>query len=205
LEDARKEYQQALGLGLQAARRPLRKCDRLLALVPRLPGVLGGDDRPADAQEMLGLADLCAQPFERRLAAAARFYSDAFAADPKLADDLRAQHRYGAACYAALAGCGQGKDADKLDDTDKARLRRQALDWLMADLTLWAKQAQSDRPADRAGVQQQMQHWKADTDLAGVRGDALAKLPEAEREPWKKLWEEVGGLLAKVGAAEKKH
>src|SRR5262249_12612165 len=81
LEQARKEYQQALGLGLQAAREPLRQCDRMLALAPRLPAVLRGDDRAADAQEMLGFAELCGQPFERRLAAAARFYGDAFAAD----------------------------------------------------------------------------------------------------------------------------
>jgi hypothetical protein len=39
------------------------------------------------------------QPF-----AAARWYSEAFAAQPKLADDLNAGHRYEAACAAALAG-----------------------------------------------------------------------------------------------------
>jgi serine/threonine protein kinase/Flp pilus assembly protein TadD len=200
LEEAKKEYLQALGLGLQAAGERLRQCDRLLALVQRLPAVLRGDGRPANAQEMLGFAELCSQPFERRLAAAARFYGDAFAADPKLADDLKAGHRYNAACYAALAGCGQGKDADKLDDRDKTRLRRLALDWLKADLTLRAKQSQSDRVV----VQQTLRHWKVDADLAGVRGDALAKLPEAEREPWKKLWDEVDGLLAKVGAEGKK-
>jgi hypothetical protein len=37
-----------------------------------------------------------------------------------------------------------------------------------------------------------------ETGLAGVRGHALAKLPEAEREAWKKLWEDVNGLLVKV-------
>jgi serine/threonine-protein kinase len=153
---------------------------------------------------MLGFGELCSQPFERRLAAAARFYGDAFAADPKLADDLKASHRYNAACYAALAGCGQGKDADKLDDKEKAQLRRQSLDWLKADLALWAKQARSGQPANRGVVRQTLLHWKEDTDLAGVRADALAKLPEAEREAWKKLWEEVDGLLAKVGAPEKR-
>ena len=45
--------------------------------------------------------------------AAARFYEEAFAAQPKLADDLGAAHRYNAACAAALAGCGQSKDAGK--------------------------------------------------------------------------------------------
>jgi serine/threonine-protein kinase len=200
LEESKKEYEQALGLGLQAAQERLRQCDRLLAVVQRLPAVLRGDDRPANAQEMLAFAELCSLPFERRLAAAARFYGDAFAADPKRADDLRAWHRYNAACYAALAGCGRGKDADKLGDKDKARLRRQALDWLKADLALRSKQAQSDR----AAVRQTLQHWKVDTDLAGVRGDALAKLPEAEREAWRKLWEQVDGVLAKVSAEGKK-
>jgi serine/threonine-protein kinase len=200
LEEARKEYQKAVDLGIQNAAGGVHECDRLIPLAPRLPAVLGGDDRPADAREMLAFANLCRQRFERRLHAAARFYSDAFAADPKLADDLKAAHRYSAACCAALAGCGQGKDADTLDDKEKARLRRQALDWLKADLVLRAQQVQSHQPTDRAEVRQKLQHWKVDPDLAGVRGDALAKLPEAERAPWKKLWDDVDALLATVSA-----
>jgi hypothetical protein len=42
------------------------------------------------------------------------------------------QYRYNAACCAALAAGGQGKDADKLDDKERARLREQACDWLRA-------------------------------------------------------------------------
>jgi tetratricopeptide (TPR) repeat protein len=203
-EEARKEYQQAVALGYQAAAEGLRQCDRLIPLAARLSVVLRGDDHPAGAQEMLAFANLCSQPFERRLRAAVRFYGEAFAADPKLADGLKAGHRYNAACYAALAANGEGKDADKLDDKEKARLRRQALDWLRADLAAWAKRAQSHQPADLAEVQQTLLHWKEDTDLAGVRGDALAKLPEAERPPWKKLWDDVDALLAVVSAPETK-
>jgi len=34
-----------------------------------------------------------------------------------------------------------------------------------------------------------------DRDFAGVRGDeALAKLPEAERHEWRKLWQDVAEL-----------
>jgi hypothetical protein len=41
-----------------------------------------------------------------------------------------------------------------------------------------------------------MHHWQQDLDFAGVRGPvALAKLPEAEREPWEKLWKEVADTL----------
>jgi len=47
-----------------------------------------------------------------------------------------------------------------------------------------------------------MQHWQQDTDFTNVRGDALAKLPEAERNEWRKLWEDVAELLKK--AQEKK-
>ena len=41
-------------------------------------------------------------------------------------------------------------------------------------------------------------HWRADSDLAGVRdAGALAKLPESERVAWRSLWAEVDALLAK--------
>jgi tRNA A-37 threonylcarbamoyl transferase component Bud32 len=140
------------------------------------------------------------------MGAKARFYEEAFAANPRLAEDLKAghpylpSHRYYAACCAAMAGCGQGEDPDPLDAKEKARLRRQALDWLRADLSAWAKQAQ--QPADRAAARRMLLYWKVDDCLAGVRGDALAKLPEAERGPWKKLWDDVDALLAAVGAPE---
>src|SRR5437763_2953473 len=49
---------------------------------------------------------------------------------PALAADPRTSVHYNAACAAALAGCGQGKDADQSDEKERGRLRRQALDWL---------------------------------------------------------------------------
>ena len=91
---------------------------------------------------------------KRRHVAAARLYADAFTADPKLADDLKAGHRYNAACSAALAAAGQGTDADKLDDQEHRRLRQQALAWLRADLEQWAKRLgsrQARRSPSRAG------------------------------------------------------
>jgi hypothetical protein len=46
---------------------------------------------------------------------------------------------------------------------------------------------------------QQMQHWQQDPDFAGVRGDeALARLPEAERPQWQKLWADVAELLTRA-------
>ena len=109
-------------------------------------------------KERLGLAGVCQG--KKLHHTAAGLYAAAFAADPKLADDLKAAHRYNAACYAALAAAGQGEDAAKLDDKEKTRLRKQALDWLRADLALRTKQLESGKPADRAEVQQTMRHWQ---------------------------------------------
>jgi tetratricopeptide (TPR) repeat protein len=166
----------------------LRYAERLVELDAKLPAVLAGEARPADAAEQLAFAQLC-QQYKKLNAAAARFFIDAFAAEPKLAADLQAGHRYNAACSASLAGCGEGTP----DDGERARLRRKALDWLTADLAAWAKLAVL--PAERAKVRQTMTHWQQDADLAGVRGDAtLAKLPEAERAAWQKLWADVAEL-----------
>ena len=116
--------------------------------------------------------------------------------------------RYNAACAAALAACGQGKDADKLDDKKRARLRRQALDWLRADLDAWGQLLNKESDKIRPLLVQQMRHWLADTDFAGVREpEALAKLPEAERQAWQKLWNDISDMLKRAqekSAPEKK-
>jgi serine/threonine protein kinase/Tfp pilus assembly protein PilF len=164
----------------------------------RLPAILEGRDKPADSIECLALARMCLSA-KKRCVAAVRFYEEAFAADPKLADDMRQLHRYNAACAAALAGCGQGQDADQLDMKERVRLRQQARDWLKADLALWARQAASDDPKARAVGQRQLKRWQTDADLAGIRdNDAVMKLPAEEQEACRKLWVEVETLLQKA-------
>jgi hypothetical protein len=135
---------------------------------------------------------------KRLFATGARFYERAFVEEPKLSEGTGQFHRFRAACTAALAGCGQGEDsgAPALDDGDCRRLRQQALDWLRADLARHAKALKSRDPKDRQPVLTQLRHWLVDPDLAGVcHEEALAKLPEAEQEPWRKLWADVAELL----------
>jgi hypothetical protein len=178
----------------------LRQCEEGLALEEKLPAILEGKAQPAGDAQRLALAQLCQQPFKKLYAAACRFYREALANDPKLADDLQRQYRYNAACTAALAGCGQGKDADSLDEEQRTALRRQALDWLRADLTAWNGLLDKDADKTRPAIVQTMRHWQGDTDFAGVRGAAaLAQLPETERRPWQQLWEEVEALRRKAG------
>jgi serine/threonine-protein kinase len=166
----------------------------LLALDEKLTAILKGDAQPADDAERLALARLC-QRYKQLHAASARFYTDAFAAQPKLADNPRTRPRYDAACSAALAAAGTGKDADKLDAKERTRLRKQALDWLRADLAMWGKLLEEATPQQRAAVHKTLAHWKRDPDLAPIRDkEALAKLPKAEREAWQKLWADVDAL-----------
>jgi hypothetical protein len=85
------------------------------------------------------------QQHKKRHAAAARLYADAFAAAPKLAADLNQQHRYNAACSAALAAAGQGEDAQRLPDKVVGMFRRWAFRWLSDDLKVYSRLAQQKK------------------------------------------------------------
>jgi serine/threonine-protein kinase len=184
------------------ASRQLRQCEVMLTLEQKLAAVLKGESPPADAAEQVGLAVLCIG--KKRYADARRFYAGAFAAQPKLADDLEGGHRYNAACCAALAAAGKGEGATHLDDKERARLRREALGWLRADLSLWTKQAADGTPKAEA-VRKTLQHWQQDTDLASLRDpDALEKLPKADSAEWQKLWIDVEGLRKRANDNSRK-
>jgi hypothetical protein len=168
----------------------------MVALDARLPAVLKGDDRPVDAAERVTFSELA---YSRKLyVAAARLYAEAFRADPRLVNDRRASHAYNAACCAALAGCGQGKDDPPPDDPARAGLRRQALGWLKDELAAWSRLLDGGKPEARAVVRQSLAHWKDDPDLAGLRPAELGKLPEGERTAWRNLWSEVEAVLART-------
>ena len=177
----------------------VREIERLVELDHKLPAIVSGKAKPSNAAEMLAFAQLC---YKKKLhGASVRFWSEAFQSQPKLAEDMQVQNRYNAACAAAMAGCGQGKDDPPLDDTAKARWRKQAIDWLKADLAAWTKIVESGPPQARQAVSQTLQHWKVDTDLAGIRDPAaLAKLPADEQAACRALWAQVEALLGKSGA-----
>ncbi|MBM4072818.1 MAG: tetratricopeptide repeat protein [Planctomycetes bacterium] len=170
-----------------------------LRVAEKLSQVLKGERQPADATECLELALHYIRPYNKLYATGVRFFAEAFAAQPQLAEDLRAQYRYNAACFAALAGCGHGKDAPA-KELDRAGLRRQALDWLRADLVAYRQQMEKDRIKARPGVVKAMQHWQRDSDFAGVRGsEALGRLPESERADWHKFWQELAAFEKRAG------
>ncbi len=175
----------------------VQECASLMALEERLPALLRGEDSPKDNAERLTLGQVCYST--KRYAASARLRGEAMERDPRLGEDRKAGHRYDAACSAALAGSGQGIDEPKPDEAARAGLRAKALGWLREELAAWAKVVEGGKAEDRAVVAKTLDHWKADADLAGIRDpEALAKLPEAEREAFRKLWANVEVLLMGV-------
>jgi serine/threonine-protein kinase len=175
------------------------EAERVAALADRLPGVLGGTDKPADNVERLALAQVAYDT--KRYAAAARLWGEALVSDPKLAADRRVRHRYNAACAAALVAAGRGEDEPKPDDAARAELRRRALDWLKSELSAWSAIVANGPPQARSVVVPALRHWKAEADLAAVRdANNLAGLSEDERKDWQALWAEVDALLAKTAA-----
>jgi hypothetical protein len=154
----------------------------------------------------MGFADFAYKT--KQFGPSARLYSESLQADPKLAEDMNSANRYNAACAAALAGAGQGDDKPPLDEKEKTRWRKQALDWLRADLAFWARQAETGKPEAKALVSQKLQLWKADTDLAGIRDETGIKaLRDDEQKACRALWAEVDALLAKAqaGTASRPH
>src|SRR5262249_33663616 len=128
----------------------VKRCERFLELDGRLPAILKGEARPSGDAECLELALLCR--YKGLYPASVRCYPQAFAANAKLADSFWAGHRYRAACSAA-----------------QARLRRQALDWLRADLAWASGRLEGGTPLDRAGLDATLRRWQTDPALAGVR------------------------------------
>jgi hypothetical protein len=115
-------------------------------------------------------------------------------------NDRRVQSRYNAACCAALAGSGKSKDEPPPDEATKAKLRAQALDWLMGEPVARSKLLDTGVPQAREAIKKTLAHCKVDTDLAVIRDEPeFARLPQAERKDWHTLWSDIDGLLKKAG------
>ncbi|MFO0888265.1 MAG: serine/threonine-protein kinase [Isosphaeraceae bacterium] len=160
----------------------------------RLDAVLSGD-APQDNPERLALVQWAYEA--QRHALAVRLCAEALAADPSLAADRQTQLAYSAACAAALAAAGEGKDDPAPDGAARAALRHKALNWLKSELNAWEPFLTASK--ERAFVLQVLRHWQQDPDLASVRDpDALSRLTEAERAAWQSLWAEVDRLIERA-------
>ncbi len=178
-----------------------RQAARWRDLQSKMPGILTAAVVPTGTAERLEWADYCAN-FHDAPRAAVGFYRDAFAADPRLADDAAKEYRYAAACCAARV-IGRGEGGKQVSKTEARELAREALAWLRADLAFYTKEAARPNPGARLGVFFRLTHWQHNPDLAAVR-DNLADidLPGADREQWNVLWGDAERLRKQVAGIE---
>jgi hypothetical protein len=172
----------------------VRKAERLVELSNKLPMIAAGQVKHTDVSEMLELAEVAL--LSKHYEISVRLYTEALLIDAKLSEELDGP-RYNAVCAAVLAGSGLGEDTSKLTDEERARWRRRALRWLVAEQAGWAKVAAD--PAAMPRVRKNLHHWFNDPDLAPIRDEAeLMKLPAAEQAEWRKLWAEIHLLKSRV-------
>jgi tetratricopeptide (TPR) repeat protein len=92
----------------------------------------------------------------------------------------------------------QTSEAEQSSDSVRAAKRRQALDWLRICLDVRAKLISEGKL-----VRWDLSTWQTDPALAVVRDTPeLARLPDAERAEWQKLWAEVSALVAASPAVD---
>ena len=174
----------------------VRDAERLVELDRDLPAVLSGERKLTTAADCLDYARLCG--YKQRYAAAVRFYESGFALEADAGAGVRAE----AARCAALAGASRGSDCACVG-SGSGRPRRQALEWLQADLALWRKAAEGKYTDRRAAVRQALNEWRTHDALIGVRDAAeLAKLPEAERAAWEQFWADTAAALGRLDEAK---
>jgi tetratricopeptide (TPR) repeat protein len=181
---------------IRGADREITETESERAMMNRLTEVVKGK-APADQTEAAALAQFAS--IRARYGVAARLWSFALAGNAKVSDGHDDHRRYDAARSAALAGCGKSRDDPPPNDAAMAKLRAQALEWLKAELHDWFEALEQKPPGQGKSVERVMTYWKNELDLAGVRdADALAKLPDSERQAWQKLWSEVDALNRKA-------
>jgi tetratricopeptide (TPR) repeat protein len=169
-------------------------------ILPDLPQFLDGTYQPRANDERLALLGVC--QFTNRTGLLARLYAEAFTTDARLAEDLRAGHRYNAARAAVQAGCGRGVDAAGFSELERERWREQARQWLRADLSAWCKALGDERTTPPDLVRSTLTTWWSDPDLSGLRKQAeLNKLSADERQVCLSLWKEVGDIRDRASRA----
>jgi hypothetical protein len=181
-------------LSLREAADQFRRLDEADPDFPAHIVPAAGEERPLGESVLDAVWEVLRH--QERYAAAAHWYAEVFAAHPHLLPGPPSWHRYHAAFAAAQAAAGQGRDAADLDEESRAGFRRQAMDWLQAELEAQRRLLEQE-PAKALTVARALQDWLWDLHLVGVREpDALAQLSETERQAWHQLWADVTDTLA---------
>jgi serine/threonine-protein kinase len=172
------------------------KAERMIALDARLPAFLRGEGRPIDANESAEFAQLC---FSKKLYAdSARLWSEAFAARPALGGEPGSANYYQAARAAAMASCGNGRDANE-PASPRNRWRAQSLVWMKEELAAVARRLDRATGRERSDIPKRLGRWQIDPALSVLRGEPAPKdLNEPERQSLREFWSAVESLMQKA-------
>jgi hypothetical protein len=177
--------------------RELRQVEQHLALLARIPAVLRGDEEPADAAELMTMAR-AATHRQHQFTRTARLIARSLEAHPEWADfDQDPPRYYGAVC-ATVAATDRNEtiQTERPPDAELPGFRKQAFEWLSAELSHQARQWADGAPEKREDIRKALEYWTIDGWLAGLRDESrLVELLEAEQTPWRALWDEVRALL----------
>jgi tetratricopeptide (TPR) repeat protein len=148
----------------------LAEVEALAALDRRLPSLLAGTSKPDGAKDAVAVARFCVRLGKN--AEAVRFFKSAFALDAAVADNLHSGTRAEAAAASARAGD-----------------RKQALEWLRADLAGWKKLLEAGPATARPQLKQALQRWQKEPAFSPT------KVPEGERKDWEAFFSDARALL----------
>lgn len=175
----------------------LARVKRKKALAEKIAAVAAGKEKLPPV-EVVPFAKICVG--QEKFVTAARYYSVAFTDQPDLLKDRKAGLRPAAAAAALRAGLGQGPEGKTLPEAERTHHRKQALDWMTAEL------AEVERLFAKVGereffdVQALVNTWLAD--LFGGDVPDLGVFPAAERERWHQLLEKANDLAHRARAGK---
>jgi hypothetical protein len=122
-------------------------------------------------------------------------------ADPGFLAPSLVNCRFNAACATIFSADGRGPSLTPL--SQRPELRRQARDWLRADLGLWQRVFESNTDRHRAAVHSRMTSWLNDPHLAAIREpQRLRELHPDEQKIFELFWRDVWALHERTAPPE---
>jgi serine/threonine-protein kinase len=171
----------------------ITQCHRFLELELLLPTIIAGQQQLLNPDDELELAELCRR--KQQYAVAMRLFARVFARNPESMKKSKKPYLYRAACAAVLASCGRDASEANLPEAERKIARGRAGVWLVTQLDQWKAHLESGDLMDRVRIRNMLARCQIENALAGVRDEnELARLSEAERANWQKLWTVVQSL-----------